>query len=286
MLANQVRVSFEVYPPRDQNSGESLESSILELAKLDPTFISVTFGAGGSSTKNSLAVLKFILQNTQAAALAHLTCVGHSFLETKDLVNQFMDEGISDFLALRGDPQPGMPSEPKGELKSSSELVQLISQVHRERGNDRSDLNVAVATFPNGHPDSDSIAQDIQALLAKQNAGADYAITQLFFFAADYVNFVKLAREAGVTIPILPGIMPVTSMQRLHRVIELTGEKNPEELAKLLSVDSKEQAKDAGIDWAANLVTELVEAGAPGVHLYAFNQHESVTQVLQRAGIR
>jgi methylenetetrahydrofolate reductase (NADPH) len=286
MLANQVRVSFEVYPPRDQNSGESLESSILELAKLDPTFISVTFGAGGSSTKNSLAVLKFILQNTQAAALAHLTCVGHSFLETKDLVNKFMDEGISDFLALRGDPQPGMPSEPKGELKSSSELVQLISQVHGERGNVRSDLNVAVATFPNGHPDSDSIAQDIQALLAKQNAGADYAITQLFFFAADYVNFVKLAREAGVTIPILPGIMPVTSMQRLHRVIELTGEKNPEELAKLLSVDSKEQAKQAGIDWAANLVRELAEAGAPGVHLYAFNQHESVTQVLQRAGIR
>jgi methylenetetrahydrofolate reductase (NADPH) len=286
MLANQVRVSFEVYPPRDQNSGESLESSILELAKLDPTFISVTFGAGGSSTKNSLAVLKFILQNTQAAALAHLTCVGHSFLETKDLVNKFMEEGISDFLALRGDPQPGMPSEPKGELKSSSELVQLISQVHGERGNVRSDLNVAVATFPNGHPDSDSIAQDIQALLAKQNAGADYAITQLFFFAADYVNFVKLAREAGVTIPILPGIMPVTSMQRLHRVIELTGEKNPQGLAKLLSVDSKEQAKEAGIDWAANLVKELIEAGAPGVHLYAFNQHESVTQVLQRAGIR
>lgn len=286
MLANQVRVSFEVYPPRDQNSGESLESSILELAKIDPTFISVTFGAGGSSTKNSLAVLKFILQNTQAAALAHLTCVGHSFLETKALVSQFMDEGISDFLALRGDPQPGMAAEPKGELKSSSELVQLISQVHKDRGNSRSDLNVAVATFPNGHPDSDSIAQDVQALLAKQSAGADYAITQLFFFARDYVSFVKLAREAGVTIPILPGIMPVTSMQRLRRVIELTGEANPEELAALLSVDSKEQAKQAGIDWAANLVRELVEAGAPGVHLYAFNQHESVTQVLQRAGIR
>jgi len=285
-LANQVRVSFEVYPPRDQNSGESLETSILELSKLDPTFISVTFGAGGSSTKNSLAVLKFILQNTPASALAHLTCVGHSFLETKALVNQFMDEGISDFLALRGDPQTGMPTESKGELKSSAELVQLISEVHKERGNNRTALQVAVATFPNGHPDSDSIAQDIQALLAKQKAGADYAITQLFFFAADYVAFVKLAREAGVTIPILPGIMPVTSMQRLNRVIELTGEKNPEGLAKLLSVSSKEDAKQAGIDWAANLVSELVDAGAPGVHLYAFNQHESVTQVLQRAGIR
>jgi methylenetetrahydrofolate reductase (NADPH) len=285
-LTGEIRVSFEVYPPRDQNSGESLESSILELAKLDPEFISVTFGAGGSSTKNSLAVLKFILENTSASALAHLTCVGHSFLETKALVNEFMDEGITDFLALRGDPQAGMPSEPKGELKSSSELVQLISQVHQERGNTRSDLKVAVATFPNGHPDSDSIAQDIQALLAKQSAGADYAITQLFFFAADYVAFVKLARDAGVSIPILPGIMPVTSMQRLNRVIELTGEKNPEGLAKLLSTESKEEAKQAGIDWAANLVTELVEAGAPGVHLYAFNQHESVTQVLQRAGIR
>ena len=285
-MNNQVRVSFEVYPPRDQNSGESLETSIIELAKMDPTFISVTFGAGGSSTKNSLEVLKFILKNTQASALAHLTCVGHSFLETKSLVNQFMDEGISDFLALRGDPQPGMPLEPKGELKSSSELVQLISQVHKDRGNTRSDLNVAVATFPNGHPDSDSITQDIQALLAKQSAGADYAITQLFFFASDYVAFVKLARDAGVTIPILPGIMPVTSMQRLNRVIELTGEKNPEGLAKLLGASSKEEAKQAGIDWAANLLVELVEAGAPGVHLYAFNQHESVTQVLQRAGIR
>ena len=285
-MTGEIRVSFEVYPPRDQNSGESLDSSILELAKLNPEFISVTFGAGGSSTKNSLAVLKFILENTSASALAHLTCVGHSFLETKALVNEFMDEGITDFLALRGDPQAGMPSEPKGELKSSSELVQLISQVHQDRGNSRSDLKVAVATFPNGHPDSDSIAQDIQALLAKQSAGADYAITQLFFFAADYVAFVKLAREAGVSIPILPGIMPVTSMQRLNRVIELTGEKNPEALAKLLSVSSKEDAKQSGIDWAANLVTELVEAGAPGVHLYAFNQHESVTQVLQRAGIR
>jgi methylenetetrahydrofolate reductase (NADPH) len=285
-LTGEIRVSFEVYPPRDQNSGESLESSILELAKLNPEFISVTFGAGGSSTKNSLAVLKFILEKTSASALAHLTCVGHSFLETKALVNEFMDEGITDFLALRGDPQAGMPSEPKGELKSSSELVQLISQVHKERGNSRSDLKVAVATFPNGHPDSDSIAQDIQALLAKQSAGADYAITQLFFFAKDYVAFVKRAREAGVRIPILPGIMPVTSMQRLNRVIELTGEKNPEALAKLLSVGSKEDAKQSGIDWAANLVTELVEAGAPGVHLYAFNQHESVTQVLQRAGIR
>jgi methylenetetrahydrofolate reductase (NADPH) len=286
MLTNQVQVSFEVYPPRGQNSGESLESSIIELAKMDPTFISVTFGAGGSSTKNSLEVLKFILKNTQSAALAHLTCVGHSFLETKELVNQFMDEGISDFLALRGDLQPGISVEPKGELRTSSELVQLISQVHNDRGNIRSALKVAVATFPNGHPDSDSIAQDVQALLAKQNAGADYAITQLFFFAADYVAFVRLAREAGVTIPILPGIMPVTSMQRLNRVLELTGEKNPEDLAKQLGVTSKEDATQAGIDWAANLVSELVDEGAPGVHLYAFNQHESVTQVLQRAGIR
>lgn len=285
-MTNQVQVSFEVYPPRGQNSGESLESSIIELAKMDPTFISVTFGAGGSSTKNSLEVLKFILKNTQSAALAHLTCVGHSFLETKELVNQFMDEGISDFLALRGDLQPGISVEPKGELRTSSELVQLISQVHNDRGNIRSALKVAVATFPNGHPDSDSIAQDVQALLAKQNAGADYAITQLFFFAADYVAFVRLAREAGVTIPILPGIMPVTSMQRLNRVLELTGEKNPEDLAKQLGVTSKEDATQAGIDWAANLVSELVDEGAPGVHLYAFNQHESVTQVLQRAGIR
>jgi methylenetetrahydrofolate reductase (NADPH) len=124
----------------------------------------------------------------------------------------------------------------------------------------------------------------VAALLAKQAAGADYAITQLFFFAQDYLDFVELARSAGVTIPILPGIMPIISPKRLERVIELTGERNPVEFARLLA-EAKDSADriEVGINWAAKLVQELVTAGAPGIHLYAFNEHERVTEVLRRA---
>lgn len=282
---SKVAISYEVYPPREGADPTALQESIRALATTEPKFISVTFGAGGSSTKNSLDVLNFIKENTSATPLAHITCVGNTFSEAKDLVHQFLDHGIYDFLALRGD----LPLDPvkaaKGELKTAAEMVQLINTVQRSIPN-HPEVNISVAAFPNGHPESDSLAQDVQALLSKQQAGAKFAITQLFFFASEYTTFVKLAREAGVTIPILPGIMPVTSMQRLKRVLELTGETNPTELAKKLDTNSKEEAKAAGVQWAADLAQELLEAGAPGIHLYAFNQHETVFQVLQKAGLR
>lgn len=279
----KIPVSFEVYPPREGGSLAGLELAIQELAGVDPEFISVTFGAAGSATKNSLDVLKYIKQ-TGVTALAHITCVGHTYSETKDLIGQFLANGITDFLALRGD----LPQDPiraaRGELKTAAELVQLIHRV--EKTQSANNVRVAVAAFPNGHPESDSLDQDVQALLAKEKAGAEFAITQLFFYATDYFNFVELARSAGVTIPILPGIMPVTSMQRLNRVLTLTGERRPDALAELLDVENKSQALEAGIGWTAGLAKDLVSGGAPGIHLYAFNQHESVLEVLSRAGIR
>ena len=282
---SKVPLSYEVYPPREGADASGLQNSILKLASTEPEFISVTFGAAGSSTKNSLEVLNFIKQNTSATPLAHITCVGNTFTEARGLVEQFLANGIYDFLALRGD----LPLDPvkaaKGELKTAAEMVQLINSVQASIPN-HPPVNISVATFPNGHPESDSLAQDVQALLAKQQAGAKFAITQLFFFASEYENFVALARAAGVTIPILPGIMPVTSMQRLRRVLELTGETNPVELSKKLSVDSKEEAVAAGVEWAADLARELVEVGAPGIHLYAFNQHETVFRVIEQAGLR
>lgn len=282
---SKTAISYEVYPPREGSSSAALEASIVELARTEPEFISVTFGAGGSSTRNSLSVLRFIRENTQATPLAHLTCVGNTFSGTKELVKEFLSNGIFDFLALRGD----LPSDPviaaKGELKTAAELVQLIQQVQQEENN-HPPVNIAVAAFPNGHPESDSLQQDVQALLAKQQAGAQFAITQLFFYADEYLNFVELCRKAGVTIPILPGLMPVTSLQRLNRVIELTGESKPKELARALEADSKEAASRAGVTWAANLARELTANGAPGLHLYAFNQHQTVIRVLEEAGLR
>jgi methylenetetrahydrofolate reductase (NADPH) len=273
----KVPISFEVYPPRSVDSAPALYEAIDRLSELNPNFISVTFGAGGSETKNSLEVLDYI-KAAGINPLAHLTCAGTTSETAIALVQEFLDAGITDFLALRGDLPDGQHDLPQGSLSTAAELVQLISQIRTEPG------KTAVAAFPNGHPESGANRSDVAALLAKQAAGADYAITQLFFYSRDYLDFVSLARSAGVTIPIVPGIMPIISPKRLERVIDLTGERNPSDFAQLLqSAEDTAARVEVGINWAANLVSELVEADAPGIHLYAFNEFERVTEVLRRA---
>jgi len=275
-----LKVSFEVYPPRDSADEGSLRDAILRLAELSPEFISVTFGAGGSSTKNSLDVLKFIRDNTSATPLAHLTCVGNTAPEARDLIRQFLGEGISNFLALRGDLPAGQTSVSPDSLQRADQLVALI----REHSESR---DVAVAAFPNGHPESGSERTDIDALVAKQNAGADYAISQLFFFSEDFLKFKELARTRGVELPLIPGIMPIVSHARLRRVLELTGETEPSGLTKALAeADDADRRREVGISWSANQIRELAEAGVEHVHLYAFNEYKNVTEVLLRAGVR
>jgi methylenetetrahydrofolate reductase (NADPH) len=276
-----VQISFEVYPPRKEEDTPKLHEAILRLSELDPDFISVTFGAGGSSTRDSLSVLKFIRDNSTASPLAHLTCVGTTEADAKELVNEFLSEGIHDFLALRGDLPEGQTSMPPGTLSRADQLVRLIGEV-------RSDGlgKTAVAAFPNGHPESGSDRSDIQALLAKQEAGASLAITQLFSFAEEYRKFLELARGKGVAIDLIPGIMPIVSPSRLARVLELTGEREPEKLAKQLreAKDAGER-REAGIEWAALQLRQLADAGVDAVHLYAFNEFANVTEVLRRAGV-
>lgn len=276
-------VSFEVYPPRSPEHMGALLEAIDYLAKVNPDFISVTFGAGGSTTRDSLAVLEYIEKNTPTHPLAHLTCVGNSTEEATELVKSFVDAGITQFLALRGD-LPEDHSAGIGDLPHAEDLVRLLNGIS---GDGSSIERIAVAAFPNGHPDSQSRNDDIQVLLRKEDAGATLAITQLFFEASEYIDFVSAARAAGVTMPILPGIMPITSVGRLKRVLELTGEKAPDELWQALeSEDDQAGQKRVGIEWAANLTKDLREAGAPGIHLYAFNQHETVLSVLEQAGVR
>ena len=275
-----MKVSFEVYPPRDPADEGSLRDAILRLAELSPEFISVTFGAGGSSTKNSLDVLKFIRDNTSATPLAHLTCVGNTAPEARDLIRQFLGEGISNFLALRGDLPAGQTSVSPDSLQRADQLVALI----REHSESR---DVAVAAFPNGHPESGSERTDIDALVAKQSAGADYAISQLFFFSEDFLKFKELARTRGVELPLIPGIMPIVSHARLRRVLELTGETEPSGLTKALAeADDADRRREVGISWSANQIRDLAEAGVEHVHLYAFNEYKNVTEVLLRAGVR
>lgn len=274
---SKVQISFEVYPPRKPEAMGELQEAIGKFSSIGAKFISVTFGAGGSETKNSLEVLKYIKDHSQSTPLAHLTCVGTTREQAAAIVEEFKGHGINDFLALRGDlPQSGLL--PEGALERADQLVSLISET-------RTSGKIAVAAFPNGHPESQDSRRDIDALLAKQEAGADFAITQLFFHASDYFEFLELARNRGVTIPIIPGIMPIISAKRLERVIELTQEKEPSELAVALKCEEPGAAREAGIQWAADLVSSLVSEGVRQVHLYAFNEHKNVTEVLRRADL-
>jgi len=298
----RVPFSFELYPPRTASSEEALHETVRQLAAAGPEFLSVTYGAGGSTGGRSLDVLRFIRENTDVEPLAHLTCVGNTYAGAARLIREFLDAGILSFLALRGDLPEGQSELFLGDLESAAQLVQLIDRAQAERAPyeespvpgfpgtarvaPRRKVNIAVAAFPKGHPRATHRTQDVEALLAKQAAGATFAITQLFFHPDDYLAFVERARGAGVTIPILPGIMPITSPNRLARVLTLTGEDLPSELSIALEVEpTTEGRREIGIEWAARLAREVVAGGAPGVHLYAFNQHETVLTVLEEAGI-
>lgn len=304
MSCTEGRFSFELYPPRTDRAAALLPATIDRLAAAGPDFISVTYGAGGSSRTASLEVLRYILENTEVSAMAHLTCVGSSHEEAHRLIRDFLDAGVRRFLAVRGDPPTDLaPGEDAiGDIRTTAELVQLIHRVQAEREpygelvvpelhaqavlDHREHVQIAVAAFPNGHPSSRSVSQDIDALLAKQAAGANLGITQLFFHAEDYLHFTQRAAEAGVSFPILPGIMPVTSPGRLKRMLELSGEDIPSDLAIELEVEPTDEGRrEIGIAWAARLGRRLLDGGAPGLHLYTFNQHEAVLSVLDRIGV-
>ena len=286
--------SFELFPPRSATAELSLWNTIQLLASTGPDFMSVTYGANGSSRRSSLQVLRYLLDHTAVHPLAHLTCVGSSHFEANRMVREFLDAGITSFLALRGDPPAGAVEgdEFLGDLGSASELVQLIHRVQAERAQyatlaggrlpeRRGKVRVAVAAFPNGHPRSRRTNQDLDTLVAKEVSGATMAITQLFFHADDYLAFVADARAYGVTIPILPGLMPATSPTRLERILELTGERRPVELSRQLhATDSDEEQLAIGVEHTTKLAREIIAGGAPGLHLYSFNQHQAVVSVL------
>ncbi|MFC9917932.1 methylenetetrahydrofolate reductase [Agromyces binzhouensis] len=301
----RVPISFELFPPRTDAAAIALGRTIDRLAEVDPAFISVTFGAGGSSRDRSLTVLRYMLEHTSVEPMAHLTCVGSSHAEANRLVREFLDAGITSFLALRGDPPAGAADaeDAIGDLHSAAELVQLIHRVQEERepfGQSRipgmpgvtairerpRPERVAVAAFPTGHPRSRGSNQDVDVLLAKEVAGANLAITQLFWHADDYLAFVQRARAGGVTIPILPGIMPVTTPARLARLEQLTGVPAPAALAIDLEIEPDADAQfELGVGYAADLAAGVLDGGAPGLHLYTFNRHEAVLAVLDRLGL-
>ena len=268
--------SFEFFPPKDEAGEEVLWRSISELEPLQPSFVSVTYGAGGTTRDRTLAITGRIAQETSMLPMAHLTCVGHTSEELVDILRALRESGVGNVLALRGDPPggPGTPFEPTpGGVDYASELVELVRR--------SSDLCIGVAAFPEGHRDSASLDEDVTVLKAKQDAGAEFAVTEMVLRASDYVALVERGAAAGVTIPVVPGIMPILRLSSMERMVELSGREIPQEVRDRLEPLAEDPAavRAEGIAIATELCDELLAGGAPGLHFYTLNRSKATREI-------
>jgi methylenetetrahydrofolate reductase (NADPH) len=270
-------ISFEFMPPRDAAGADQLWEAIRDLEPYAPTFVSVTYGAGGSTRDTTVEITGRIARDTSLRAMGHLTCVGHTRAELIEIIEAYAAAGVRNILALRGDPKDGptatwTPTE--GGLTYARELVELAHEV--------GSFSVGVAAFPEGHPSADSREHDAQVLVEKAQAGADFAVTQLFFRAEDYFDLVARVRAHGVDIPILPGIMPITNLGSLRRMAELSGATIPETLlARLTELTDPGEVRREGVAIATELCQELLAGGAPGLHFFTLNRSRATLEIFE-----
>ncbi|MCC2668308.1 MAG: 5,10-methylenetetrahydrofolate reductase [Armatimonadetes bacterium] len=269
--------SFEFFPPKTEEGLKSLYGTISELAALNPSFVSVTYGAGGSTRDLTVDLTARIKREIGLEAMAHLTCVGHSSAEIAAVVDRLLAAEVHNVLALRGDPPKGQEqfTRPEDGFGYAQELARFLRSRHGQ------ELCIAGACYPEGHVECASRDEDLEHLKAKSASGVDFLVTQLFFDPADYFEFVERARAAGVTQPIVPGIMPVTNVTQLERFTRMCGTRIPEALRERLErVRDDEQAViSAGIEWATDQCRTLLEGGAPGIHFYTLNRSLSTRMV-------
>lgn len=274
--------SFELFPPKTDEGERALWSTVRDLEALGPTFVSVTYGAGGSTRDRTVRVTAQIAAETDMTAVAHLTCVGASRTELSEVIEEYGASGVNTILALRGDPPggPGQPwvAHPDG-LEHADELVALIRSL--------GDFSIGVAAFPEGHPESASLDDDARVLAAKQRAGAEFAITQFLFTAADYGRLCDRAAHFGCTMPIVPGIMPVTNVAQIERFAALSGAAFPPELAARFALvkDDPDAVQRLGVEVAVDLSRDLLAMGAPGLHFYTLNRSTSTREVYEALGL-
>jgi methylenetetrahydrofolate reductase (NADPH) len=268
--------SFEFFPPRTPEGVDNLFATIAALRELAPTYVSVTYGAGGSTRELTLELVTRIKRETGIEAVAHLTCVGATRAELEATVGRLVAAGIENVLALRGDPPRGETTfqVTEGGLAYGAELVELLREVDG--------LCVGAACYPEGHVEATDLVADVAHLRRKVNAGAEYLITQLFFINEQYFAFVARARAAGIDVPIVPGIMPITNLDQIERFTSMCGASIPRDLARGLDArrDDPQAVLDLGVAYATAQCADLLRRGAPGIHFYTLNRSPATRAIL------
>ncbi len=272
-------ISFEFFPPKDEKGERQLFETIKKLEKLKPTFVSVTYGAGGSTRDRTRNVVKRIHEETDLTVMAHLTCIAHTKEELIEILQDYKNIGIENILALRGDVPRDKPDwrPPEGACRYAKELVELI------RENFKDYFSVGVASYPEGHPESPNLEWEVRYFKEKVEAGADFSITQMFFVNDYYYEFVELCQKAGINIPIIPGIMPITNFKQIKKFAALCGATIPQSLIeKMEKVEDKpEEVKKIGIEFAINQCLDLIRHGVPGLHFYTLNKSDATLKIYE-----
>lgn len=270
-------ISFEFFPPRSDEAEATLKRTLAELEPLHPSFVSVTYGAGGTTRERTHDLVVAINRDTTMTAMAHLACAAHTRAELEDVVGRFRDAGVENILALGGDPPAELGLRP-GELAHALDLVRLVRGV--------GDFAVGVAVHPEPHPRSSSLADD-RRHSAEKLAEADFGITQFFFEAHHYFDLVEALRDQGVDKPVIPGIMPVLSIAGTERMAELQGSEFPEWfMAKLREAgDDPASVRRIGIEESTRLCRELLDGGAPGLHFFTLNRTTATREIYANLGL-
>jgi methylenetetrahydrofolate reductase (NADPH) len=268
--------SFEFFPPRTDEGERNLQRALSELAQDDPAYVSVTYGAGGATRERTVEITKWIKQELGIEAMAHLSCVGEPKERIVEILEEITAAGIDNVLALRGDPPRGQEEwrPHPGGLHYSTELAALIAE--------RYDLCIGAACFPEKHPEAIDFEHDLRFLKEKVEAGATFLITQLFYDNDLYFDFVEMARAAGIAVPIIPGIMPITNYKQIKTITEMCEATIPDDLDRELAQreETPEALTDLGVAFATAQCWDLLARGAPGIHFYTLNKSPATRAIL------